>query len=166
MEELDEDIERETHGCLKCHEREENTQALHEYGAKYQKLYETTLAELQSARDEVFRLKDDVNNLKEKERQLEEDKKALENNLTVKAESVGRNSQSSIKLKKSSAALDQNNIGKELLQKMMALEETNKKLNRKIRMLSKEITDAEAMYGERLEFLYVACINLARNPKA
>lgn len=136
---------------------------MHDFGAKYQKLYENTLNELQSAQKEVYNLREDLNKSKEREKALEDEKKTLEANLSTKPEPVTRNSQPSIKLKKSGMVFEQNNIAQELLQKIVALEETNKKLNRKLRMLSKEITDAEAIYGERLEFLYVACINFAQN---
>lgn len=51
------------------------------------------------------------------------------------------------------------NLTQELLQKNLALEETNKRLKFKISRLNKELYDNEKVFGTRLELVYTALRN-------
>jgi hypothetical protein len=51
------------------------------------------------------------------------------------------------------------NLAQELLQKNLALEETNKRLRFKVSRLNKELYDNEKVFGTRLELVYTALRN-------
>lgn len=155
LDELSDTLPKTIEGCIYCKGREAISEKLNSLEEKYQKQYEDTLRELSVAQIDVLRLREELMHTKEKE-------KTFELNISNKNDSAMKASQSSFRMKHS-GLFDQENLSQELVQKIVKLEESNKRLKRKMRYMSKEMDDKQSMYGERLEMLYTTCVALINN---
>ena len=145
--------------CVKCSTLQQELDTAVDLQKKHEQLYEQAYQKLQSSNNEIQKLREDILKYQKQEQNLESEKKMLENSL-FKQENKSRTSQTSLRMMRSGISPNKDNMAQEFLQKIMKLEETNKKLNRKVKFLTKEINDAEGIFQERLEILYLAALGL------
>ena len=145
--------------CVKCSTLQQELDTAVDLQKKHEQLYEQAYEKLQSSNNEIQKLREDILKYQKQEQNLESEKKMLENSL-FKQENKSRTSQTSLRMMRSGISPNKDKMAQEFLQKIMKLEETNKKLNRKVKFLTKEINDAEGIFQERLEILYLAALGL------
>ena len=145
--------------CVKCSTLQQELDTAVDLQKKHEQLYEQAYEKLQSSNNEIQKLREDILKYQKQEQNLESEKKMLENSL-FKQENKSRTSQTSLRMMRSGISPNKDGMAQEFLQKIMKLEETNKKLNRKVKFLTKEINDAEGIFQERLEILYLAALGL------
>ena len=150
-------VDKDDIHCVTCDELKEQLKSTESLCNKYKELYANTQNDLLNAQNSTVKLNELILSLQRKERKNESEMKVLEKSMT-RQESNNRNSQSSLKLRKSGAFGDKGVMAKELLQKIVKLEDENKSLKRKVKFMTKEVNECDFIYQERLEILYLIAL--------